>query len=97
MFIKIIGKPECDIAVLNLILKLGSSCSRLYTSIKIMHVPEFMKLYSSILLFTQQGLEKLNDITKVHFQRSSNHRGMEALKRRDIVLKKSFPKVRDVP
>ena len=44
-----------------------------------MHVPEFLKLYGNITMFTQQGLEKLNDITTIHFQRSSNHREMEAL------------------
>ena len=44
-----------------------------------MHVPEFLKLYGNITMFTQQGLEKLNDITTIHFQRSSNYREMEAL------------------
>lgn len=45
-----------------------------------MHVPEFLKLYKGIVLFTQQGLEKLNDITTIHFQHSSNHRELEVLK-----------------
>ena len=43
------------------------------------HVHEFMLLHGSILAFTQQGLEKYNDIvTKQHFQ-SSNHGGQQAL------------------
>ena len=87
--IKIIGKPECDIEDFELRSK---DWIKLFTSIYqtkdvtpymhalAMHVPEFMKLYGSILLFTQQGLEKLNDITTVHFQHSSNHREAEALK-----------------
>lgn len=45
-----------------------------------MHVPEFIRLYGNIVVFTQQGLEKLNDITTVQFQRASNHRESEALK-----------------
>ena len=37
------------------------------------HVPEFMRLHSSILPFTQQGLEKYNDImTKQYFQATSH-------------------------
>ena len=43
------------------------------------YVHEFMLLHGSILAFTQQGLEKYNDIvTKQYFQ-SSNHRGQQAL------------------
>ena len=45
-----------------------------------MHVPEFLSLHGNLVSFTQQGLEKLNDITTQHFQRSSNHRDSEALK-----------------
>lgn len=45
-----------------------------------MHVPEFIRFYGNIVIFTQQGLEKLNDLTTVQFQRSSNHRENEALK-----------------
>ena len=43
------------------------------------HVPEFFKTYGSIVPFTQQGLEKYNDITtKIHF-RSANHQGIQSL------------------
>lgn len=45
-----------------------------------MHVPEFIKLYGNLLSFTQQGLEKLNDISTKDFQRASNHRIEESLK-----------------
>ena len=74
--IKIIGKPECDIADFELRSK---AWVKLFTTVYqnkdvtpymhalAMHVPEFMKLYGSIMLFTQQGLEKLNDITTIHF------------------------------
>ena len=44
-----------------------------------MHVPEFMSLHGDVVAFTQQGLEKLNDLTTQHFQRTSNHRDYEAL------------------
>ena len=44
------------------------------------HVPEFIRKYGTIGQFTQQGLEKLNDLTTQHFLRSSNHRNLEALK-----------------
>ena len=45
-----------------------------------MHVPQFLSLHGNITIFTQQGLEKLNDLTTKYFQRSSNHREMESLK-----------------
>ena len=45
-----------------------------------MHVSLFMDIHGNITMFTQQGLEKLNDLTTIHFQRSSNHRDTEALR-----------------
>lgn len=36
--------------------------------------------YGNITKFTQQGLEKLNDLTTIHFQRASNHREMDAFR-----------------
>ena len=44
------------------------------------HVPEFIECYGNIAIFTQEGLEKLNDITTKHYQCSTNHRDKEALK-----------------
>ena len=45
-----------------------------------MHLSEFLTLYGNISKFSQQGLEKLNDLTTIHFQHASNHREQEALK-----------------
>ena len=45
-----------------------------------MHVPQFLRLYGNIVQFTQQGLEKLNDLTTRYFHGSSNHHEMESLK-----------------
>ena len=42
------------------------------------HVGDFMKLHGSILPFTQQGLEKYNDITTKQYFQSSNHKGVNA-------------------
>ena len=51
------------------------------------HVGEFMRVHGSIIPFTQQGLEKKNDIiTKTYF-RSSNHQGEAAL--RQIIEKQN--------
>lgn len=47
----------------------------------------FLKLYGNIGNFNQQGLEKYNDIVSKDYFRSSNHRGVEAL--RQIMLKKN--------
>ena len=44
------------------------------------HVPEFLSLYGNIELFTQQGMEKYNDITSKNFFRSTNHQGISAIK-----------------
>lgn len=46
----------------------------------VMHVPEFLELHGYLVMFSQQGLEKLNDLTTQNFQRASNHRDYEALK-----------------
>jgi len=43
------------------------------------HVPEFIRLHGNLISFTQQGLEKLNDVSTKEFQRASNHRDIEAL------------------
>ena len=51
------------------------------------HVPEFLSLYTNLEYFTQQGMEKYNDVTSKNFFRSSNHRCVSALEQ--IFLKKS--------
>ena len=39
----------------------------------VMHVSEFIDLYVSLKPFSQQGLEKLSDLTTIHYMRSTNH------------------------
>ena len=50
-----------------------------YINAMMNHVPEFLKIHGSILPFTQQGLEKYNDITTKMYFRSTNHKGTQAL------------------
>ena len=50
------------------------------------HVPEFLKLYQNLEYYTQQGMEKYNDTVSKDYFRSSNHRGVSALKQ--LFLKK---------
>ena len=45
-----------------------------------MHIAEFIHLHGSVVKFTQQGLEKLNDVTTKHFQRATNHKEIQSLK-----------------
>lgn len=44
------------------------------------HVHEFLQLHGNIVIFSQQGLEKLNNLTTKHYQRATNHQGYQALK-----------------
>jgi hypothetical protein len=44
-----------------------------------MHVSQFIQLHGNISKFSEQGLEKLNDLTTKHYLRSTNHRETEAL------------------
>ena len=44
------------------------------------HVPQFIRLHDNLISFTQQGLEKLNDVSTKEFQRASNHHSIEALR-----------------
>lgn len=43
-------------------------------------VPEFLKLYKNVAFFNQQGMEKYNDVASKNYFRSSNHKGISALK-----------------
>ena len=36
-----------------------------------MHMPQFIELYGNITKFTEQGLDKLNDLTTKHYFRST--------------------------
>ena len=53
-----------------------------YIHLMAMHIPEFLNKYGNLVLFTQQGMEKLNDQTSVDFARSTNHdyRSLDALR-----------------
>lgn len=51
------------------------------------HVPEFLSLYQNIAYYTQQGLEKYKDRASKDFFRSTNHKGIDALKQ--LFLKKN--------
>jgi len=45
-----------------------------------MHVSQFLCLHGNISVFSQQGLEKSNDLITKYFQHSSNHHEMDSLK-----------------
>ena len=50
------------------------------------HVPEFLKLYQNLAYYKQKGMEKYYDTVSKDYFRSSNHRGVSALKQ--LFLKK---------
>ena len=82
-------KPDCDSEEFE---ERAKAWVRLFTSLYqtkdvtpyihafAMHIPEFLRLHGNITMFTQQGLEKLNDLSTKYFQRGSNHREDEALR-----------------
>ena len=43
------------------------------------NIGEFIQLHGSVVRFTQQGLEKLNDLTTKHYQRATNHQERQSL------------------
>ena len=62
-----------------------------------MHTSEFIQLHGNIVSFTQQGLEKLNDVTTKQYQRATNHHGLSSLKQ--ILEKKTelrYYKIQDM-
>ena len=84
-----LGKQDCDYSELksdvhnwvNMFLKVYHTKNVTpYVHSFAHHVPEFIERYGLICKFTQQGLEKLNDVTTQHFLRSTNHRKNEAFK-----------------
>ncbi len=50
-----------------------------YMHVLVNHVPEMLQKYGSISGFTQQGLEKHNDLATKMFFRSTNHHKKDAL------------------
>ena len=89
--INILGKSECDIDAEEF-KERASGWVKLFVSLYqtkdvtpymhafSMHVPEFLHLHGNITMFTQQGLEKLNDLTTKYFQQGTNHHDEEALR-----------------
>ena len=57
------------------------------------HLHEFMQLYRSVVPFTQQGLEKLNDVYTQYYFRSTNHREVESLEQ--LLLKNRLEAMED--
>lgn len=58
-----------------------------YIHALVMHVWEFIDLYGSLEPFSQQGLEKLNDLTTSHYFRSTNHHHKKEEALRQILQK----------
>ena len=54
-----------------------------------MHVPQFIELYGNLTKFTEQGLEKLNDLTTQHYLRSTNHKDKEMDSLQQLILKRN--------
>lgn len=59
-----------------------------YVHAMAMHVPQF-ELYGNITKFTEQGLEKLNDLTTKHYFRSTNHKDKEMDSLQQLILKRN--------
>ena len=51
-----------------------------YMHLLVHHIPEFLKLHGSLAPYSQQGLEKLNDIITKDYFKSTNHHHLDALK-----------------
>ena len=51
-----------------------------YIHLLVHHIPEFLILHRSLAPFSQQGLEKLNDIITKDYFKSTNHHHLEALR-----------------
>ena len=84
-----LGKSECDVNKFEKSVKSWvTNFTKVYQAKDVtpymhafaMHVPQFLRLHGNISSFTQQGLEKVNDITTKFYQRSSNHHDFESLK-----------------
>lgn len=50
-----------------------------YIHTMLCHVGEFLRIHGGLLPFTQQGLEKYNDVMTKDYFRGSNHQGEQAL------------------
>ena len=76
---RFLSKRECDADEFE---KLSKEWVLLFTSVYqsiirafAQHVHEFLQLYGNLVIFSQQGLNKLSDLTTKHYQRATNHQG----------------------
>ena len=53
------------------------------------HVCKFIDLYRFLKAFSQQGLEKLNDLTTLHYTRSTNHQHTDEAALQQLILKRN--------
>ena len=53
-----------------------------YMHALVAHLHEFLQIHGAIVPFTQQGLEKLNDVFTQQYFQSTNHREYDALQYR---------------
>ncbi len=54
-----------------------------------MHVSEFLTLYGSLGPFSRQGLEKLNDVSTIHYMRATNHHHKDDQALRQLLRKRN--------
>lgn len=73
-------KTQCKEWVRNFVDIYHCSAVTPYIHSMAQHAGEFIELHGSLLAFTQQGLEKYNDITTKYYFRATHHRGEQALK-----------------
>ncbi|KAJ8031139.1 hypothetical protein HOLleu_27773 [Holothuria leucospilota] len=58
-----------------------------YMHILMFHIPESIRIHGNINVFSQQGMEKMNDFVTSWYFRSSNHNKVEALEQ--ILMKQN--------
>ena len=72
-------KIQCKEWVVKFVSIYHSSAVTPYIHAMAQHAGDFIQLHGSLLAFTQQGLEKYNDITTKYYFRSTHHKGEQAL------------------
>lgn len=72
---EIIDKNELEVKIkswLRILVKIDKNITP-YTHILCFHVSEFIENFKKLNLFSMQGLEKLNHITKINYFKQTNH------------------------
>ena len=64
-----------------------TKCVTPYMHALVSHMPQFLSIHGAINPFTQQGVEKLNDMYTHYYFHSTNHRESDSLKQ--LLLKKN--------